>query len=42
MSTECILASPGFFAIDPVRGAEVAFTEPYILIEGCFLVRQES
>jgi polar amino acid transport system substrate-binding protein len=35
-------ADVGFFAIDPVRGAEIAFTEPYILIEGCYLVRQES
>lgn len=32
----------GFFAIDPVRGAEIAFTEPYVLIEGCYLVRQDS
>lgn len=35
-------ADVGFFAIDPVRGAEIAFTEPYILIEGCYLVRQDS
>jgi polar amino acid transport system substrate-binding protein len=35
-------ADVGFFAIDPVRGAEIAFTEPYVLIEGCYLVRQES
>jgi polar amino acid transport system substrate-binding protein len=35
-------ADVGFFAIDPVRGADIAFTEPYILIEGCFLVRQDS
>ncbi|MBN3754793.1 ABC transporter substrate-binding protein [Paraburkholderia sp. Tr-20389] len=32
----------GFFAIDPVRGKEIAFTEPYILIEGCYLVRADS
>jgi polar amino acid transport system substrate-binding protein len=32
----------GFFAVDPVRGAEIAFTEPYVLIEGCYLVRQDS
>ncbi len=29
----------GFFAIDPVRGKEIAFTEPYVLIEGSYLVR---
>ncbi len=32
----------GFFAVDPVRGAEIAFTAPYILIEGRYLVREES
>jgi len=32
----------GFFAIDPVRGEHLAFTEPYVLIEGCYLVRDES
>jgi len=35
-------ADVGFFAIDPVRGADIAFTEPYVLIEGCYLVREES
>lgn len=35
-------ADVGFFAIDPVRGAGIAFTEPYVLIEGCYLVRQDS
>ncbi|PMS36796.1 amino acid ABC transporter substrate-binding protein (PAAT family) [Trinickia symbiotica] len=35
-------ADIGFFAIDPVRGAGIAFTAPYILIEGRYLVRQES
>lgn len=35
-------ADVGFFAIDPVRGAGIAFTEPYLLIEGCYLVRQDS
>lgn len=33
-------ADVGFFAIDPVRGADIAFTEPYVLIEGCYLVRE--
>jgi polar amino acid transport system substrate-binding protein len=35
-------ADIGFFAIDPVRGAGIAFTDPYVLIEGCFLVRQSA
>jgi polar amino acid transport system substrate-binding protein len=35
-------ADVGFFAIDPVRGADIAFTEPYVLIEGCYLVRDDS
>ena len=32
----------GFVAIDPVRGEGISFTAPYVLIEGCYLVRQES
>lgn len=32
----------GFFAIDPARGKELAFTEPYVLIEGAWLVRDAS
>lgn len=32
----------GFFAIDPVRGEQIAFTAPYVLIEGYYLVRDES
>ena len=35
-------ADVGFFAIDPQRGADIAFTSPYVLIEGCYLVRDES
>ena len=35
-------ADIGFFAIDPQRGADIAFTPPYVLIEGAYLVRQES
>jgi len=35
-------ADVGFFAIDPMRAAEIAFTAPYVLIEGCYLVRQDS
>lgn len=32
----------GFFAIDPLRAEQLAFTEPYVLIEGCYLVRDDS
>lgn len=35
-------ADIGFFAIDPVRGADIAFTAPYVLIEGAYLVRAAS
>jgi polar amino acid transport system substrate-binding protein len=35
-------ADIGFFAIDPVRGAGIGFTAPYVLIEGCYLVRDDS
>jgi polar amino acid transport system substrate-binding protein len=35
-------ADIGFFAIDPLRGASIAFTAPYVLIEGYYLVRDES
>jgi len=35
-------ADIGFFAIDPVRGAGIAFTPPYVLIEGCYLVPEGS
>ena len=35
-------ADIGFFAIDPVRGEEIAFTAPYVLIEGCYLVPELS
>lgn len=31
-------ADIGFFAIDPLRGAGIAFTAAYVLIEGCYLV----
>jgi ABC-type amino acid transport substrate-binding protein len=32
----------GFFAIDPLRGQGIAFTAAYVLIEGSYLVQQES
>ena len=35
-------ADVGFFAIDPLRGAGIRFTPPYVLIEGCYLVREAS
>lgn len=35
-------ADIGFFAIDPKRGQHIAFTPPYVLIEGAYLVRQDS
>jgi polar amino acid transport system substrate-binding protein len=31
-----------FLAIEPARAAEVAFTEPYVLIEGVFVVPRDS
>ena len=35
-------ADVGFFAVDPLRGEMIAFTAPYVLIEGFYLVRDES
>jgi polar amino acid transport system substrate-binding protein len=35
-------ADLGFFAIDPKRSEGVAFTAPYVLIEGAYLVKQDS
>lgn len=35
-------ADIGFFAIDPKRGERIAFTPPYVLIEGAYLVREDS
>jgi polar amino acid transport system substrate-binding protein len=35
-------ADIGFFAIDPKRGEHIAFTPPYVLIEGCYMVREDS
>lgn len=31
-----------FVAIDPLRGADIAYTPPYVVIEGAYLVRQDS
>ena len=35
-------ADIGFLAIEPARAAEVAFTAPYVVIEGVFAVPQDS
>ena len=35
-------ADIGFFAIDPLRSVGLAFSAPYLLIEGAYLVRQAS
>jgi polar amino acid transport system substrate-binding protein len=35
-------ADIGFFAIDPKRGEGIHFTAPYVLIEGCYAVRNAS
>lgn len=35
-------ADVGFFAIDPQRGKSIAFTAPYVLIEGSYMVRDDS
>ncbi|GAB2882716.1 ABC transporter substrate-binding protein [Paraburkholderia jirisanensis] len=35
-------ADVGFFAIDPKRGDGIRFTDPYVLIEGFYLVRNDS
>jgi polar amino acid transport system substrate-binding protein len=35
-------ADIGFFAIDPKRGESILFSPAYVLIEGCYAVREES
>jgi polar amino acid transport system substrate-binding protein len=35
-------ADVGFFAVDPLRGAGIAFSAPYLHIEGAYLVREDS
>jgi polar amino acid transport system substrate-binding protein len=35
-------ADIGFFAVDPLRSDGVRFSAPYVLIEGAYLVRQDS
>ena len=45
-SVEAVVAGEvdlGFFAVDPTRGgAGIIFTDPYVLIEGWYLVRENS
>jgi polar amino acid transport system substrate-binding protein len=44
-SVEAVVAEQadiGFFAVDPIRGADIAFTAPYVLIEGFYLVKSDS
>ena len=31
-----------FLAIEPVRAAEIEFTAPYVIIEGCYIVPKDS
>ncbi|MFM0740199.1 ABC transporter substrate-binding protein [Paraburkholderia xenovorans] len=35
-------ADIGFFAVDPLRAQAISFTAPYVLIEGFYLVRDDS
>lgn len=35
-------ADIGFFALDPLRAAQLRFTPPYVLIEGAYMVREAS
>ena len=35
-------ADVGFFAVDPARSQGLRFTAPYVLIEGSYLVAQDS
>lgn len=41
-AVEAERADVGFFAIDPRRGTHIAFTDAYLLIEGAYLVRDDS
>lgn len=44
-SVDCVLnneADFGFFAVDPVRGKDIEFTNPYVLIEGTYVVHNDS
>lgn len=36
------MADLGFFAVDPLRSRAIHFTPPYLMIEGCYLVREQS
>lgn len=41
-TVEAGCADVGFFAIDPERGKDIAFTAAYVLIEGYYMVRSDS
>ncbi len=41
-AVETGIADIGFFAIDPNRAEHIAFTHPYVLIEGAYVVRNNS
>lgn len=41
-AVETGIADIGFFAIDPNRAQHIAFTNPYVLIEGSYVVRKDS
>lgn len=41
-AVETGIADIGFFAIDPNRAEHIAFTNPYVLIEGAYVVRNAS
>lgn len=35
-------ADIGFLAVDPSRAEHLSFTKPYLLIEGCYMVKEDS
>lgn len=39
---EAHTADVGFLAVDPLRAEHLLFTQPYLLIKGCYLVKQDS
>lgn len=41
-AVETGMADVGFFAVDPKRGEQIAFTAPYVLIEGAYVVRENT
>lgn len=41
-AVRALQADVGFFAVDPSRGAGIAFSAPYLLIEGAYLVLEAA